>query len=136
MNQSKTDVDVVVVGAGVAGLYLLHQLRDLGFSARAFETGGDVGGTWYWNRYPGARCDVQSVDYSYSWDKELDETWQWSERYATQPEILSYLEHVADKHDLRRDIQFDTRVDSAEWDDAAGTWLIHTSDGVTTTCQF
>ena len=136
MSESRTDVDVVVVGAGVAGLYLLHQLRDLGFSAKAFETGHDVGGTWYWTRYPGARCDVQSVDYSYSWDKELDETWQWSERYATQPEILTYLEHVADKHDLRRDIQFDTKVGSAEWDDDSATWQIHTSDGSTTTCQF
>ena len=108
------DFDVVVAGAGMAGLYQLHKLRGLGFTVRVFETGDDVGGTWYWNRYPGARCDIQSIDYSYSWDPELEAEWEWSERYATQPEILRYLQHVADKHDLRRDIQFSTRVDSAD----------------------
>ena len=97
-------VDVVVVGAGFAGLYLLHRLRGLGFSAVVLESADDVGGTWYWNRYPGARCDIESIDYSYSFDPELDSEWQWSEKYATQPEILRYLQHVADKHDLRRDI--------------------------------
>ena len=131
---SEPDVDVVVVGAGVAGLYLLHRLRAMGVSARAFETGDDVGGTWYWNRYPGARCDVQSIDYSYSFDAELDAEWQWSERYATQPEILGYLQHVADKHDLRRDITFSTKVDGASWDDATSRWTIRTvpADGATT----
>ncbi len=103
------DVDVVVVGAGFAGLYLLHRFREMGLAAIAIEAGDDVGGTWYWNRYPGARCDVQSIDYSYSWDPELDEQWEWSERYATQPEILRYLGFVADKHDLRRDVRFSTR---------------------------
>ena len=122
--EADVDVDVVVVGAGVAGLYLLHRLRGMGLSARAFETGDDVGGTWYWNRYPGARCDVQSVDYSYSFDAELDESWEWSERYATQPEILRYLQHVADRHDLRRDITFSTRVDGASWDEASSRWAI------------
>src|SRR5687767_9032460 len=100
------DVEVVVVGAGFAGMYLLHRLRTMGLSTRVIEAGDDVGGTWYWNRYPGARCDIQSVDYSYSFDRELDETWIWSEKYAPQPEILRYAQHVADKHDLRRDIQF------------------------------
>ena len=122
-------VDVVVVGAGVAGLYLLHRLRRAGMSVRAFESGSDVGGTWYWNRYPGARCDIQSIDYSYSFDTELDETWTWSEKYATQPEILRYLGHVADKHDLRRDIQFSTRVDKAVWDDEASNWIVRTDKG-------
>ncbi|MEM9749215.1 MAG: NAD(P)-binding protein, partial [Actinomycetota bacterium] len=117
--QTQIDVDVVVVGAGMAGLYLLHRLREMGLSARCVETGHDVGGTWYWNRYPGARCDVESLDYSYTWDPELDEQWSWSERYATQPEILRYLEFVANKHDLRRDVTFSTRVDHAAWDDAS-----------------
>ena len=111
------DVDVVVVGAGFAGLYMLYRLRTLGFSAIGIEGGRDVGGTWYWNRYPGARCDIESIDYSYSFDPELERTWQWSERYATQPEILRYLGHVAEKHDLRRDIRFSTRVESAAWNE-------------------
>ncbi|MGA9275947.1 flavin-containing monooxygenase [Ilumatobacter sp.] len=130
------EFDVVVVGAGVAGLYLLHRLREMGVTAVAFESGDDVGGTWYWNRYPGARCDVQSIDYSYSWDTELDEQWEWSERYATQPEILRYLGFVADKHDLRRDIRFSTRVDGAVWNDATSLWEIATDDGATTTCRY
>ncbi len=98
------EVEVLVVGAGFAGMYLLHRLRRLGMTTRVIEAGGDVGGTWYWNRYPGARCDIQSVDYSYSFDPELDESWQWSEKYASQPEILRYAQHVADRFDLRRDI--------------------------------
>src|SRR5215813_3503145 len=93
--------DVVVVGAGFAGMYMLHRLRGLGFSARVFEQGSGVGGTWYWNRYPGARCDVESVQYSYSFSEELQQEWRWSERYASQPEILRYLNHVADRFDLR-----------------------------------
>ncbi|NNE11995.1 MAG: NAD(P)-binding domain-containing protein, partial [Ilumatobacter sp.] len=118
------DTDVVVVGAGMAGLYLLHRLRGLGIDAAVLEAAGDVGGTWYWNRYPGARCDIQSLDYQYTFDPEL--TWEWTEKYATQPEILRYLQHVADRYDLRRDIRFGTRVDRAEWDDAGERWLIHT----------
>jgi cation diffusion facilitator CzcD-associated flavoprotein CzcO/acetyl esterase/lipase len=125
----RPDVDVAVVGAGMAGIYLLHRLDQLGLSVRAFETGDDVGGTWYWNRYPGARCDVQSVDYSYSFDPELEQEWQWSEKYATQPEILRYLGHVADKHDVRRHIQFGTKVDSAVWDEARSLWQLTTSRG-------
>ena len=123
---SGPDVDVVVVGAGIAGLYLMKRLRDQGFDARAFETADDVGGTWYWNRYPGARCDVESIDYQYTWDAELADEWTWSERYATQPEILRYVNHVADKHDLRRDITFDTRIVDARWDDASAAWTIRT----------
>ncbi len=124
--RSGPDVDVVVVGAGIAGLYLLRRLRDLGISARAFETADDVGGTWYWNRYPGARCDVESIDYQYTWDPDLLDEWTWSERYATQPEILRYVEYVADKHDLRRDITFRTRIADARWDDTSSTWTIRT----------
>ena len=131
----RLDADVVVVGAGLAGLYLLHRLRGLGLRTIVLESGYGVGGTWFWNRYPGARCDIQSLDYSYSFDRELDETWQWSEKYATQPEILRYLNHVADRHDLRRDIRFDTRVDSAEWDDAAAHWTVSTSTGDRLTCR-
>ena len=126
---STTDVDVVIVGAGFAGMYELVRMRRAGFSAVVLETADDVGGTWYWNRYPGARCDILSVDYSYSWDPELQQEWQWSERYATQPEILRYAQFFADKHDLRRDIRFNTRVISAEWDDDARRWTIHTDVG-------
>ena len=109
--QSPSVVDVVIVGAGFAGLYMLHRLRGLGLSARVFEAGSGVGGTWYWNRYPGARCDVESMQYSYSFSPELQQEWEWSERFAAQPEILRYANHVADRFDLRRDIQFDTRGD-------------------------
>jgi cation diffusion facilitator CzcD-associated flavoprotein CzcO len=130
------DCDVVVVGAGFAGLYLLHRLRALGFATTVIEAGGDVGGTWYWNRYPGARCDNESIDYSYSFDPELQCEWQWSERYATQPEILRYLGHVADKHDLRRDIRFSTRVEAATWDDEATRWRLRTDQGDELCCRF
>ena len=129
-------LDAVVVGAGFAGLYLLHRLRGLGFSVKVIECAGDVGGTWYWNRYPGARCDIESIDYSYSFDPLLEREWQWSERYATQPEILRYLGHVADKHDLRRDIQFSTRVVSAEWDGNTSLWRVRTDCGEEIRCRF
>ena len=118
------NLHAIVVGAGFSGLYCLHRLRRLGFTARCFEAAGDVGGTWWWNRYPGARCDVESLDYSYSFDPELEQEWEWSERYATQPEILRYANHVADRYDLRRDIQFDTRVTEARWDDGSATWTV------------
>ncbi len=108
----------------------------MGFSARVFEAANDVGGTWYWNRYPGARCDVQSIDYSYSFDDELQSEWQWSEKYATQPEILRYLNHVADRLDLRRDITFSTRVDSATWDEDSDFWRLRTSAGNEVSCRF
>ena len=123
--------DVVVVGAGFAGMYMLHRLRGQGMSARVYEQGGDVGGTWYWNRYPGARCDVESMQYSYSFDDELQQQWDWSERYAPQPEILKYANHVADRFDLRSDIQFNTRVDRAVFDESATIWSVTTSDGNT-----
>jgi cyclohexanone monooxygenase len=128
--------DVVVVGAGFAGMYMLHRLRGLGLSARVYEQGGDVGGTWYWNRYPGARCDVESMQYSYSFSDELQEEWNWSERYAPQPEILKYANHVADRFKLRSDIQLNTRVDRAAFDESANTWSVTTSDGNTVTAKY
>ena len=128
--------DVVVVGAGFAGMYMLHRLRGLGMTARAYEQGSGVGGTWYWNRYPGARCDVESMQYSYSFSEELQQEWDWSERYAPQPEILAYANHVADRFDLRPDIQFDTRVERAEFDERNGTWSVTTSKGETVTAKF
>jgi cation diffusion facilitator CzcD-associated flavoprotein CzcO/acetyl esterase/lipase len=122
-------VDAVVVGAGFAGMYLLHRLRAEGLSVVVLEAGSDVGGTWYWNRYPGARCDVESVDYSFSFDPELERAWTWSEKYATQPEILAYAQFVADRYDLRRDIRFDTKVTSATWDQTERRWRVATSSG-------
>ncbi len=136
-SDSRADVvDVAVVVAGFAGLYLVHRLSERGVSAVGFDVADDVGGTWYWNRYPGARCDVESLDYSYSFDPELDAEWQWSERYATQPEILGYLQHVAERFDLRRHIRFETRIDAATWDEDAGLWSLTTSAGDTVTCRY
>ncbi len=129
-------VDVVIVGAGFAGLYMLHRLRGLGMTARVFEAGSGVGGTWYWNRYPGARCDVESMQYSYSFSEELQQDWQWSELFASQPEILRYANHVADRLDLRRDIQFDTRVTEARFDEAAHRWDIRTDRGQRVSARF
>lgn len=122
-------VDAVVVGAGFAGLYMLHRLLRLGFSVQGVEAGPDVGGTWYWNRYPGARCDVESLDYSYSFDEALQQDWTWTERYPAQPEILRYLRHVANRFGLRRHICFGTRVRAANYDDTTTTWTVRTDDG-------
>jgi cation diffusion facilitator CzcD-associated flavoprotein CzcO/acetyl esterase/lipase len=135
-NRSVTSRDVVVVGAGFAGLYLLQRLRSQGFSVAVLESADGVGGTWYWNRYPGARCDIMSVDYSYSFDPELEREWQWSEKFATQPEILAYLNHVADKYDLRKDIRFSTRVQQARWDAQARRWHVSTHTGELISCRF
>jgi cyclohexanone monooxygenase len=129
-------IDAVVVGAGFGGLYMLYKLREIGVSAKAFEAGADLGGTWYWNRYPGARCDVESLEYSYSFSKELEQEWDWEEKYATQPEILRYANHVADRFDLRRDIQFSTKVLSAVYDDTANRWLVTTDQGDRVSAQF
>jgi cation diffusion facilitator CzcD-associated flavoprotein CzcO len=128
--------DAVIVGAGFAGLYMLHRLRGLGLSVHVVEAGGGVGGTWYWNRYPGARCDVESLEYSYQFSEELQQEWEWTERYASQPEILRYLEHVADRFDLRRDIQLDTRVTAARFDETEGRWRIETDSGDAFSAQF
>src|ERR1041384_4458795 len=128
--------DAVIVGAGFAGLYMLHRLRGLGLSTRVYEAGGGVGGTWFWNRYPGARCDVESLQYSYSFSESLEQEWQWTERYAAQPEIERYLNHVADRFDLRRDIQFNTRVVAATFNEAAKRWIIQTDRGDRVTARF
>ena len=128
--------DVVIVGAGFAGLYALHRMRGAGFSARVFEAGDGVGGVWFWNRYPGARCDVESMQYSYSFSPELDQDWEWSERFAPQPEILDYANHVADRFDLRRDITFNTRVLRAAFDAAASAWQIETDSGERVRARF
>jgi len=135
-SQPAAAYDVVVVGAGFAGMYMLYRLRGLGLSVRVYEQGSGVGGTWYWNRYPGARCDVESMQYSYSFSDELQREWNWSERYAPQPEILKYANHVADRFNLRPDIQFDTRVVSAEFDESASLWSVTTSDGKTVTANY
>jgi cyclohexanone monooxygenase len=129
-------LDAVIVGAGFAGLYSLHRLRGLGLTARVYEAGKGVGGTWYWNRYPGARCDVESMDYSYSFSDELQQEWRWTERYAAQPEILKYINHVADRFDLRRDIRFETRVTAAVFDEAAHRWTVETDRGDRVSARF
>lgn len=128
--------DAVIVGAGFAGLYMLHRLRGLGLSVRVYEQGGDVGGTWYWNRYPGARCDVESMQYSYSFSEELQREWEWSERYAPQPEILRYANHVADRFDLRRDIQLGTRVEAATFHEDDSRWSVAMQDGKTVSAAY
>ncbi len=131
------DLDAVVVGAGFAGMYMLYYLRDeLGLSARVYEAGDGVGGTWYWNRYPGARCDSESYYYSYSFSDELQQEWVWSSKYPEQPEILEYLNHVADRFDLRSDIQLSTRVTRARFRDGDNCWEIHTDRGDVVTAQF
>ena len=122
-------VDVLVVGMGFAGMYVLYRARQRGLTARAFEAAGDVGGTWYWNRYPGCRVDVDSVQYSYNFSNELTKEWRWTERFATQPELLRYCNHVADRFDLRRDVKFDTRVTSAVFDDETNLWTLETDKG-------
>ena len=124
------EVDAVVIGAGFAGIYMNYKLRDqMGLDVQVFEAGDDVGGTWYWNRYPGARCDSESYIYCYSFDKELMQEWEWSGKYPEQPEILRYLNHVADRHDIRRNIKFETRVTGAHWDDTSNRWTVTTDRG-------
>ena len=129
-------VDVVVIGAGFAGLYAHYKFREIGFSAFGFEAAPGIGGTWFWNRYPGARCDVESLDYTYSFSPELLKEWRWSERYATQPEILNYANHVAERFDLRRDIAFETRVTAATFDEQANQWLVQTDRGDAVRCRY
>ena len=135
-DRPETTYDAVVVGAGFAGLYMLHRLRQMGLKARVYEAGDNVGGTWYWNRYPGAACDIESLEYSYSFDEALQQEWKWTSRFARQPEILAYIHHVADRFDLRRDIQFETRVSSAVFDEATRCWKIETNRGDAVTARF
>ncbi len=131
-----TDFDMVIVGAGFAGLYQLHRARGAGLTARVFEAGDGVGGTWYWNRYPGARCDIESLEYSFSFSKELREEWDWPEKYSAQPDIERYANHVADRFDLRRDIQLETRVTSAHYDEDACRWRVETDRGDRVTATY
>jgi cyclohexanone monooxygenase len=128
--------DAIVVGAGFAGIYQLYSLRKIGLTARLLEAGDGIGGTWFWNRYPGARCDVESLDYSYSFDEDLQQEWSWTERYAPQAEILKYINHVADRFDLRRDIQLNTRVAAAHYDEKANLWNTTTVAGEQFSSQY
>lgn len=122
--------DLIIVGAGMSGLCMLHKAHELGFSAIALEAGDGVGGAWYWNKYPGCRCDVDSVEYSFSFSDELQQDWTWSEKMAGQREIERYLNHVADRFDLRKHIKFGQFVDRANFDDETGSWLVSTKQGV------
>lgn len=130
------EFDAVVVGAGFAGLYMLYRLRQMGFTVRVFEAADDVGGTWYWNRYPGARCDAESLAYSYSFSPELEQEWQWTERYATQPEILRYARHVAERFELLPHVRFERRVTAARFDDTSGRWTVETDAGDVASARF
>ena len=133
---AETGFDAIIIGAGIAGMYQLHRLRQIGLKVRVFETGSGVGGTWYWNRYPGARFDSESYTYAYSFDEKLLEEWDWSEHFAAQPETLRYLNHVADRFDLRRDIRFNATVAAARWDEARRRWDVTLQDGSRFDCRF
>src|SRR5690242_7828013 len=130
------DFDAIVIGAGVSGLYQLYRLRELGMTARVFEAGTAVGGTWYWNRYPGARFDSESWTYGYSFSQELLDEWDWEEHFAAQPETERYLNYVADKFDLRRDIQFNSRVKAAHYQEDTRSWDVTLEDGRKYTARF
>ena len=137
-NQERAPVefDVVIVGASFAGLFALYHIRELGLSVKPFDDGGDVGGTWYWNRYPGARVDNESMEYSFSFSEAIEQEWSWQERYATQPELLRYFDYVANKFDLRKDFQFNTRVTSLTYDEGVDRWLVHTDQGDRVSARF
>lgn len=129
-------VDVLIVGAGLAGLQMLHEVRTIGLTVRVYEAGGDAGGTWYWNRYPGARCDVESLEYSYQFSDELQQDWEWTRRYADQAEIMRYIQHVMDRFDLERDIEFHTRVQQMVYSDATASWTVRTDTGHEITARY
>jgi cyclohexanone monooxygenase len=133
---SDPDFDAIIIGAGLAGMYALYRLRGLGLTVHGFERGDDVGGTWYWNRYPGARCDVESMFYSYSFSPELEQEWEWTERFPAQPEILRYASHVADRFGLRPGFTFGITVTSATFDEAASRWMVSAGDGREATARF
>ncbi|UOR13694.1 flavin-containing monooxygenase [Halobacillus amylolyticus] len=134
--EPQKQVDAVVIGAGFSGMYMLHRLREAGLSTRVYEAADGVGGVWYWNRYPGARCDSESVYYNYSFSEELFKEWEWSSRYPEQPEILRYLNYVADKFELRPDIQFNTRVSSAIYEEESNRWQIQTDTGESVSAKY
>ena len=133
---AKPDFDVIIIGAGVAGLYAIYKLRKQGLKVRAYEAGNGVGGTWFWNRYPGCRCDVESMEYSYAFDDDLQQEWKWPERYGTQPEILKYLNHVAERFDLMRDVLLETRITAARFDSGTNLWTITTEQGETISAPY
>ena len=130
------DADVIVVGAGFAGMYAIYRFRQAGLKVKVLEAGSDVGGTWYWNRYPGARCDVPSIEYSFGFSPELEQQWNWPEVFSAQPDILSYADHIAERFDLRRDIQFNTRVSSVEYQEAQNLWHLSTEQGESFSAKF
>ena len=130
-----TTYDTIIIGAGFSGMYQLYRLRELGFTVHGFEAGAEVGGTWYWNRYPGARFDSESYSYGYSWSKELLQEWEWSEHFAAQPETLRYCQHVADRFDLRRDFTFNCRITAAQWMESTSTWQVTAENGATASAR-
>ena len=134
--QAVATYDAIIIGAGISGLHQLHRLREMGMKARVYETGGDLGGTWYWNRYPGARFDSESWTYGYSFSEELLKEWDWKEHFSPQPDTLEYLNLVAKKFDLRRDIQFNSRVTTAHWNDSANEWTVTLENGATARARF
>jgi cation diffusion facilitator CzcD-associated flavoprotein CzcO len=137
MESATQNFDAVVIGAGFSGMYMLKSLRDnLGLNVRVYEAGETVGGTWYWNRYPGARCDSDAYIYGFTFDRQLLQEWEWSERYPEQPEILRYLEHVAARHDLKRDMQFNTRVTGADFDEKTNLWAVRTDKGDSVSARY
>ncbi|MFT7674118.1 MAG: cyclohexanone monooxygenase [Gammaproteobacteria bacterium] len=136
LDNPHSDYDVVIIGAGFSGIYALYRLRSLGFSVALLEAASGPGGTWFWNRYPGARCDVQSMVYSYSFDDQLQQDWKWTERYARQPEILEYIQHVVERYDLGKDIRFNCKVEQAEFDESQNSWLLTDSSGDQIRSQF
>ena len=136
LDAAASAVDAVVIGAGFAGLYMVYRLREMGLSVQGFEAGNGVGGTWYWNRYPGARCDSETMYYSYSFLPDLERDWPLEERYPRQPEILRYLNHVADHLDLRKEFGFDSRVARVVWDDTTGRWTVSTTDGMSVSATY
>src|SRR3954447_10030993 len=136
MDTTAADVDVLVVGAGITGIYQLYRAREAGFSVQLLEAGAGVGGTWYWNRYPGARFDSESYSYGYLFSEELFDEWEWQEHFAGQPEVERYLNHVVDRFDLRRHMRFGAGVTSAAWDEPSSTWVVTTDDGVVTRSRF
>src|ERR1700759_1758502 len=136
MAEADTSFDAIVIGAGFSGLYMLHRLRELGIRTRVLEMAENVGGTWLFNRYPGARCDIESIEYSYSFSEEIQQEWVWTESMPAQPEIEAYLNFVADRLDLRRDIEFDTKVVAMAFDEDAAVWTVQTEAGETFTAPF
>ncbi|MFP3182984.1 MAG: NAD(P)/FAD-dependent oxidoreductase, partial [Paraburkholderia sp.] len=135
-NTQKQAFDMAIVGAGVAGLYMLHRARQAGLRVRLFDAADGIGGTWYWNRYPGARVDIESFEYSYSFSRELEQEWHWTERYASQPELLRYFDHVATRFGLYEDIQLGTRIESVVFDERDEAWRIETQAGETFGARF